>query len=90
MVDISADWVEAFEICRVHYKKEHGLGAADPLPAEMTKLDRRQLNADLVLMGMLSAVIVSVVRDVLTEELLTTWAASGSSRTEEFVFSGLW
>lgn len=76
-VEVVVDWVESFELCRTYYM-QGGLSAADPLPAEVTTVDKRQLNADLILNGMLNAVIVSAARGVVMEHLLATWAVSSN------------
>jgi len=76
-VEIVADWTDAFALCRRFYK-ESGLGAADPLPPDATPPDRQQVDADLVLGGMLSAVFELAARGMVTKQLLDHWTASAA------------
>jgi len=76
-VEVVGDWVESSALCRLYYK-ENGLGAADPLPADVAPLDRQQLNSEQVLSGMLNAVFVLAARDAVTEEVLAMWADSAA------------
>ena len=68
---------ESFALCRLYYK-ENGLDAADPLPAGAMAVDRGQLDAELILCGMLNAIFVLAARDGVTEQMLALWTASAA------------
>jgi hypothetical protein len=76
-VEIVGDWAESFALWRLYYK-ENGLRPADPLPAEVTAADRQQLDAELVLSGMLNGIFVLAERDAVAVEVLEHWTASAA------------
>ena len=77
LVEVAADWVESFSLCRLYYKRD-GLEAADPLPADSTPFDRGRLDTELILCGMLSGIFVLAARDGITEQVLALWSASAA------------
>jgi len=77
LVEVVGDWAESFALCRLYYK-ENGLDAADPLPAGAMAVDRGQLDAELILCGMLNAIFVLAARDGVTEQMLALWTASAA------------
>ena len=77
LVEIVGDWAESFALCRLYYK-ENGLDAADPLPADAIAIDREQLDAELILCGMLNGIFVLAARDGVTEQMLVLWTASAA------------
>jgi hypothetical protein len=84
-VEAVSDWADGFSLCRRYYK-ENGLGAADPLPADTATPDRDQIDAELVLSGMLNAVFALAARGVVTRAILDQWSLSaGRARLSPIV-----
>jgi hypothetical protein len=77
LVEIVGGWAESFALCRLYYK-ENGLDAADPLPADAITIDRGQLDAELILCGMLNGIFVLAARERITEQILVLWTASAA------------
>ena len=77
LVEVVGDWAESFALCRLYYK-EGGLEAADPLPADAMAVDRGQLDAELILCGMLNGIFVLAAREGVTEQILALWTASAA------------
>lgn len=75
LVEVVGDWAQSFTLCRLYYK-EDGLEAADPLPADATQFDRGQLDAELILCGMLNGIFVLAARGGVTDQILALWTAS--------------
>ena len=76
-VEVVGDWAESLALCQLYYR-ERGLGAAEPLPADAMAVDRQQLNAVLILSGMLNAIFVLAARGGDTEQILARWTASAA------------
>jgi hypothetical protein len=74
-VEVVADWTGSFALCRRYYK-ENGLGPFDPLPADAMPPSRQQVDTDVVLSGMLSAVFALAARGTMKKEVLDQWTAS--------------
>ena len=76
-MEVVGDRAELFALCRLYYTEE-GLEAADPLPADAIAVDRGQLDAELILCGMLNAIFVLAAREGVTEQMLALWTASAA------------
>ena len=76
-VEVVGDWAESLAVCRCYYK-EGGLGPADPLLVGAKMPDRQQLEAEVVLSGMLSAVFALAARGAITEKILEQWDANAA------------
>ncbi len=72
-VEVLGDWTDSFALCRRYYK-ENGLGAADPLPADAPMPDRDQVDSELVLSGILNAVLSLAARRTVTRAMLDQWS----------------
>ncbi len=77
LVEIVGDWAESFTLCRLYYK-EDGFQATDPLPPSAISVDREQLDAELILCGMLNGIFVLAARDGVTEQILSLWKISAA------------
>jgi hypothetical protein len=76
-VEVVADWTESFALCRRYYK-EGGLGPADPLPVDATAPNPQSSDAEVVLSGMLNAIIALAARATVSKEVLDHWATAAA------------
>ena len=67
---ISICCASAFTLCRLYYKD--GLEAADPLPADAMGVDRGELDAELILCGMLNGIFVLAAHEGVTQQILAS------------------
>jgi hypothetical protein len=74
-VQTVGEWTDSLAFCRRYYK-ENGLTAADPLPADAIPPDRQQVDDEMALSGMLSAIFALAARDTVTKEILDLWMIS--------------
>jgi len=74
-VQTVGEWTNSLALCRRYYK-ENGLTATDPLPTDAIRPDRQQVDDEMALSGMLSAIFALAARGTITKEILDLWMIS--------------